>query len=183
MANHRQATDGGNVYFSRRQLFVVASLFIAASILIFILGILIGQSIEERKLLHREEPAVQVPVESGAPRDDQELTFYETLPNPEPAPAGTEEKRGKAAEAGEAGGGKTPWAVQIAASRSRATADKMAADLKKRGYRAYVTSGTLNRKTFYRVRVGAYKTRREAMADLQRLKAANYENAMITRTR
>ena len=69
------------------------------------------------------------------------MTFYETLPNPEPAPAGTEEKRGKAAEAGEAGGGKTPWAVQIAAIRSRATADKMAADLKKRGYRAYVTSG------------------------------------------
>ena len=51
MANHRKATDGGNVYFSRRQLFTVASLFVTASALIFFLGILIGQSIEERKLL------------------------------------------------------------------------------------------------------------------------------------
>ncbi len=176
MANHRKATDGGKVYFSRRQLFVVASLLVAASTLIFIFGILIGQSIEERKLLRREEPVVQVPARSGAPKDDQELTFRETLTNPKPAPTGAEEKRG------EAGGGKTPWAVQITASRSRAVADKMAAELKKRGYLAYVTSGTLNRKTFYRVRVGAYRTRQEAMADLQRLKAADYNNAMITRT-
>ncbi len=176
MANHRKATDGGNVYFSRRQLFVVAFLFVVASTLIFILGILIGQSIEEQKLLDREEPAVRVPAKSGAPGDDQELTFYDTLPNPKPAPAGTEEKPD------EAGGGKTPWVVQIAASRSRATADEMAAELRKRGYRAYVSSGTLNRKTFYRVRVGAYGTRQEAMADLQRLKTANYRNAMLTRT-
>ena len=176
MANHRKATDGGNVYFSRRQLFTVASLFVAASTFIFVLGILIGQSIEERKLLRREEPAVQVPVKSGTPKADQEMTFYDTLTKPEPAPAPT-------AKPAEATPAKTPWAVQVAASRSRATADNMVAELRKRGYQAYVTSGRLNQKTFYRVRVGRYGTRRGAMADLQRLKAANYKNAMITRNR
>lgn len=180
MANHRKATDGGNVYFSRRQLFIVASLFVAASTFIFVLGILIGQSIEERKLLRREEAAVQVPVKSGAPKADQEMTFYDTLTKPEPAPAPTQETPAKPKEAGETN---TPWTVQVAASRSRATADNMVAELKKRGYQAYVTSGRLNQKTFYRVRVGTHGTRQGAMADLQRLKASNYKNAMITRNR
>ncbi len=183
MANHRKATDGGNVYFNRRQLFIVASLFVAASTFIFVLGILIGQSIEERKLLSREEPAVQVPVKSGAPKADQEMTFYETLTKPEPAPAPTEKTPAKPAKAkpAKASPAKTSWALQVAASRSRATADNMVAELKKRGYPAYVTSGRLNQKTFYRVRVGKYETRQGAMADLQRLKSANYKNAMITR--
>ena len=183
MANHRKATDGGNVYFNRRQLFIVASLFVAASTFIFVLGILIGQSIEERKLLSREEPAVQVPVKSGEPKADQEMTFYETLTKPEPAPAPTEKTPAKPPKAKpvKISPAKTPWALQVAASRSRATADKMVAELKKRGYPAYVTSGRLNQKTFYRVRVGKYETRQGAMADLQRLKSANYKNAMITR--
>ena len=176
MANHRKATDGGNIYFSRRQLFTVASLFVTASALIFFLGILIGQSIEERKLLRREGPAVQGVVKSGAPKADQDLTFYDTLTKPEAAPPSAEATRAAADV-------KNPWTVQVAAIRSRPSADKMVAELKKRGYRAYVTSGTLNQKTFYRVRVGAYGTRQGAMADLQRLKAAKYKNAMITRNR
>ena len=175
MANHRKATDGGNIYFSRSQLFTVASLFVTASAFIFFLGILIGQSIEERKLLRREGPAVQGAVKSGAPKADQDLTFYDTLTKPETVPAGAEPTPGAA------GGVKNPWTLQVAAIRSRPAADKMVAELKKQGYRAYVTSGTLNQKTFYRVRVGAYGTRQGAMADLQRLKGAKYKNAMITR--
>ena len=177
MANHRKATGGGNVYFNRRQLFTVASLFVTASALIFFLGILIGQSIEERKLLRREGPAVQVTVKSGPPKDDQDLTFYDTLTKPKAAPPGAEPTPGAAGDV------KNPWTVQVAAIRSRPSADKMVAELKKQGYRAYVTSGTLNQKTFYRVRVGAYGTRQGAMADLQRLKAAKYKNPMITRNR
>ncbi len=177
MANHRKATDGGNVYFSRRQLFTVASLFVTASAFIFFLGILIGQSIEERKLLGREGPAVQGAVKSGAPKADQDLTFYDTLTKPEAAPPSAEATRGAADAV------KSPWTVQVAAIRNRATADSMVAELKKRGYRAYVSSGTLNQKRFYRVRVGAYGTREDAMADVQRLKAAKYKNAMLTRNR
>ena len=177
MVNHRKATDGGSISFSRRQLFIAAPLYVIASAFIFLLGILIGQSIEERKILRREEPAVKVPVKSGAPKADDEMTFYDTLGKPDPAPPPTEEPPARAVAA------KTPWTVQVAASRSRATADKMAAELKQRGYRAYVTSGRLNEKTFYRVRVGAFGTRQQAMAEVQRLKASKYQNAMITRNR
>ena len=181
MANHRKATDGGDVYFSRGQLLAVASLFVASSAFIFFLGILIGQSIEERKLLSRQESAVQVPVKSGAPKPDREVTFYETLTQPEPAspPVGETPARKTPAKAGD---GTAPWTVQVVASRSRATAANMAAELKKRGYQAYVTSIRLNQKTFYRVRVGAYQTRQAAAADLERLQDT-YKNAEVTRNR
>lgn len=177
MVNHRKATDGGSVSFSRRQLFIAAPLYVIASAFIFLLGILIGQSIEERKILRREEPAVKVPVKPDAPRADQEMTFYDTLGKPDPAPPRAQEPPA------DVGAAKVPWSVQVAASRRRATADKLAAELKKQGHRAYVTTGRLNEKTFYRVRVGRYGTRQEAMAELQRLKAAKYKNAMITRNR
>ncbi len=177
MVNHRKATDGGSISFSRRQLFIAAPLYVIASAFIFLIGILIGQSIEERKILRREEPAVKVPVKPDAPKADQEMTFYDTLGKPDPAPPRAEEPPANT------GARKTPWSVQVAASRNRATADEMAASLTKQGYRAYVTSGRLNEKTFYRVRVGRFGTRQEAMAELQRLKAAKYKNAMITRNR
>ena len=168
MANHRKLTDGGLAYFSRTQLVTLTVLFGIASVVIFFLGILIGQSIEERKLLQREEELVKVPVNSDAKKEEV-LTFYDTLTKPKPP------------EKPEAPKAQPPWTVQIAAHRNRATADGMVAELKKRGYPAYVTSGELNRKTFYRVRVGRYGTRQEAMADLQRLKNEDYKNAMITR--
>ncbi len=173
MVNHRKATDGGSISFSRAQLFIAAPLYVIASAFIFLLGILIGQGIEERKILRREEPAVKVPVKTDAPKADQEMTFYETLGKPEPPPPRAEEPPANT------GAGKNPWSVQVAASRSRAPADKLAAALTKQGYRAYVTSGRLNETTFYRVRVGRFGTRQEAMAELQRLKAAKYKNAMI----
>ncbi len=171
MANHRKLTGGGQIYFSRTQLVTVTVLFGIASVVVFFLGILIGQSIEEQKLLQREEEVVKVPANSNAIKDDVIITFPETLTQPK-TPSDPKTKVVKT---------QPPWTVQIAAHRSRATADSMVAELKKRGYRAYVTAGELNRKTFYRIRVGRYGTRRAAMADLQRLKTDNYKNAMITR--
>lgn len=169
MANHRKATSRGNVYFSRGQLFGVASLFVGAAAVILFFGILIGQSIEERKLVRKGDAGVTVPVNPGAPGDDQEMTFYDTLTKPAPPKPSTPAKKPAA------DGGKTPWTVQVAAAETRARADGMAAELKKRGYEAYVTSGRLNRKTFYRVRVGRYRSRQEAMVHLQRLKKDKYD--------
>ncbi|MCY4489478.1 MAG: SPOR domain-containing protein [Deltaproteobacteria bacterium] len=170
MANHRKATVRGSVYFSRGQLFGVASLFVGAAAVIFFFGILIGQSIEERKLVRKGDAGVTVPVNPAAPGDDQEMTFYETLTQQPPPKAGV-----PAAQTPPADDGKTPWTVQVAAADTRARADRMAAELKKRGYDSYVTSGQLNRKTFYRVRVGRYRSRQEAMVELQRLKKDKYD--------
>ena len=78
-------------YFTRGQLAGLAAGFVVTSVVIFFLGILIGQALEERKLLKQEEPLVKIPVEPlsvkpgsapGAPlKEKEEMTFYDTLTN------------------------------------------------------------------------------------------------------
>ena len=189
MADHRKATENGLVYFNRRQLITVSSLFVAGFVVVFFLGVLIGQSVEERKLLRTEGQAVRVPVGSNAPGDEQEVTFYETLTTPKP-PAATElspdpkpPRDPKPLVQGPTDSAPAPWTVQVFSSRSRAKADGLVASLRRQGYGAYAVSVEIEGKTFYRVRVGRYGSRREALADLQRLKAADFKNAEITRNR
>lgn len=189
MADHRKATGNGLVYFNRRQLITVSSLFFAGFVVVFFLGVLIGQSVEERKLLRTEGQAVRVPVEGNAPGDEQDLTFHDILTTPRP-PAATELSPApkpsgdpKPSVQGRSGSAQAPWTVQVFASRSRAKADGLVANLRRQGYDARAVSVEIKGRTFYRVRVGRYGSRQEALADLQRLKAADFENAEIARNR
>lgn len=59
------------------------------------------------------------------------------------------------------------FAVQVAAYKSRVQADSLAAKLRARGYASHVDGDT----TPYRVRIGHYHTRADAVAELKRLKA------------
>jgi cell division protein FtsN len=59
------------------------------------------------------------------------------------------------------------FAVQVAAYKSRVQADSLAARLRARGYASHVDGDT----TPYRVRIGHYHTRADAVAELKRLKA------------
>jgi cell division septation protein DedD len=109
MAENRKDAENGQYYVSKTQVVVVATGFAATCALIFLLGILVGQGIEERKLLKQEEPLVKVPFQPlapgaksgpGAPAKD-ELTFYDTLAKaPAAAPPSAKEpvKEAKAAE-------------------------------------------------------------------------------------
>jgi DedD protein len=100
MAENRK-DNGGLYYFSKTQLVVVGAGFTATCVLVFLLGILIGQGVEERKLLKQEEPLVKVPLQPIAPGTKQgsskdELTFYDTLAK---TPSGSQPaKEVKAAE-------------------------------------------------------------------------------------
>ena len=83
MAENRK-DNGGLYYFRKTQLVIVGAGFAATCVLVFLLGILIGQGVEERKLLKQEEPLVKVPLQPLAPGTKQgsskdELTFYDTL--------------------------------------------------------------------------------------------------------
>ena len=211
MADHRKATENGLVYFNRRQLITVSSLFVAGFVVVFFLGVLIGQSVEERKLLRTEGQAVgvpvgsnapgdelafcpggdggrrTVPVGSNAPGDELELTFRKVLTTPKP-PAATElspdpkpPRDPKPLVQGPTDSAPAPWTVQVFSSRSRAKADGLVASLRRQGYGAYAVSVEIEGKTFYRVRVGRYGSRREALADLQRLRAADFKKAEIWR--
>ncbi len=101
MAENRRGR--GLYYFSRGQLFVLGLGFTITSVVVFLLGVLIGQGIEERKLLKKEEPLVKIPIQplpkgsGSAPGASakEEMTFYETLAK---TPAGAQPTRGKAAK-------------------------------------------------------------------------------------
>jgi len=102
MAENRKGSDG-LYYVSKAQLVVVAAGFTLTCALVFLLGIFIGQGIEERKLLKQEEPLVKVPLSPPAPGAKQgssakdELTFYDTLSKTPPQPKAEPAKEPKAA--------------------------------------------------------------------------------------
>jgi septal ring-binding cell division protein DamX len=88
MAENRKESETGLYYFKKSQLVVVTAGFVLVGFLVFLLGIVVGQGIEERKLLKQEEPLVKVPIQpptanakpgEGAPAKDDQLTFYDTL--------------------------------------------------------------------------------------------------------
>lgn len=88
MAENRKGNEAGLYYLNKAQLLLVTVGFAVTCILVFLLGIVIGQGIEERKLLKQEEPLVKVPIQppspsakagQEAPAKDDQLTFYDTL--------------------------------------------------------------------------------------------------------
>lgn len=201
MANQRRDRGQGSYYLSRGQLIVLAVGFTATSLVVFFLGVFVGQGIEERKLMKKEEPVVKIPVEpllkgSGrAPSAKEEITFYDTLAKGG-GPARTEvEEKAKPVEkrASEAvveakpparekavaqvteksvqKPAKTVWTVQLNAFRQERDASGLAKRLKDKGYDAYVASTEIKGKTWYRVRVGHFATREEARALQEKLRA------------
>jgi DedD protein len=86
MAENRRDRDK-RIYFSRGQLVLLGGAFTLTSLIIFLLGIVVGRGIEERKMARPEEPLIKVPVKpssqgSGSTPTGQakeELTFYDTL--------------------------------------------------------------------------------------------------------
>jgi cell division septation protein DedD len=117
------------------------------------------QPVEELK------PAAPRPASVRAPRSAPS-------PAPEAAPA-------PAAPAPEPG--VQSFAIQVAALRDRKDADEIAARLSSKGYAAYVLAPAGNTPAVYRVRVGQFKTRREAEPVATRLKKEEQFNPWITK--
>ena len=86
MAENRRTRDK-RIYFSSGQLVLLGGTFTLTSLIIFLLGIVVGRGIEERKMARPEEPLIRVPVKpssqgsGSAPvgQAKEELTFYDTL--------------------------------------------------------------------------------------------------------
>lgn len=80
MAENRRGKDS-RYYLSRGQMIVLGGTFTLASVVIFLIGMMVGKVIEERKILKKDEPLVRMPVKpvaGGAAKSD-EITFYDTL--------------------------------------------------------------------------------------------------------
>jgi cell division septation protein DedD len=208
MAENRREKDR-RFYYTRGQLALLGGAFIVACIIVFVLGMFVGKEIEARKVVRPEEALVKVPVkppskgaadgESAKAKDD--LTFYNTLtksPATKPSQAKNDEAAiesgAKAvadtrpepkAEAAESAAAKTSaktWSVQVNSFPDEKSANELIDRLKNKGYNAFVTEANINGKFWYRVRVGRFASREEAMKTESALKNnENYLKAFATR--
>jgi cell division protein FtsN len=95
MADNRRGREN-RYYFSRGQMVILGGAFTLASVVIFLIGMMVGKEIEERKILHKEEPLVKMPVKptatgtgaAQAPTKSEEATVYESAVRPREAQAG-----------------------------------------------------------------------------------------------
>ena len=74
------------------------------------------------------------------------------------------------APAGQAAGQSAAWAVQLGAFSSRDKAERLVADLRSRGYSAFVLEYRADGQLLHRVRVGPEQDRERAVAIAERLK-------------
>ena len=61
MAENRRGKDS-RYYLSRGQMIILGGTFTLASVVIFLIGMMVGKVIEERKILKKDEPLVKMPV-------------------------------------------------------------------------------------------------------------------------
>jgi len=91
---------------------------------------------------------------------------------PTGAPARPPEKSGAAGTGG--------FAVQVAALKDAGSAEAKAAEFSRKGYPAYSTSATVaGRGTWYRVRIGNFGSRAEALQILEKLKKENIKGFIV----
>jgi DedD protein len=74
----------------------------------------------------------------------------------------------------------TGWAVQLGSFASRENADRLAADIRRSGYRAFVSRYEAGRSVRYRVRVGPEQDRAQAEALAQRLQRDGRQVSIVS---
>jgi DedD protein len=209
MAENRREKER-RFYFTRGQLTLLGGAFTLTAVVIFVLGMFVGKEIEARKVARPEEPHVRVPVkptakgaadaEGAKTKDD--LTFYNTLTKTPAAKAASEEAKAEqkaapaAADTGantkpevktevtESAGARTSakaWSVQVNSYPDAKSANDLIDRLKNKGYNAFVTEANIKGKIWYRVRVGRFGSREEAVKTETALKSDNYPKAFATR--
>jgi cell division septation protein DedD len=102
-----------------------------------------------------------------------------TVPPPEEPPASRSNPPAAATAASEPPG--QGFALQVTALRERGEAEAIAKRLSSKGYTAYVLTPPSGTPSVYRVRVGKFKTRREAEAIATRLQKEEQFTPWITR--
>jgi len=102
-------------------------------------------------------------------------------PPSRPAPAPVQPAAAAPLKTTDAASSSNGWAVQVAALNVRSEADAMAKRLSSKGYSAYVVAPTSSTPAMFRVRIGTFKTRREAEAMAATLQTAEQFKPWVTR--
>lgn len=191
------------IQLSGKQLVFLFMATTVVSVVIFLLGVLVGRDVRVETVVADATGATleatpvdtpQLPADAGAaaselpapvPEEPDEFSYHERLQQSgqaaEVVPPATGPEPAEAAPAPqpEAGSG---WVAQIGAYNDAATADRIAATLKRSGFPAFVLAPAAGSPTkTYRVRVGPYGARTEAEAIAGRLQREHQFTPFVTR--
>jgi DedD protein len=139
----------------------------------------------------REEPVPVAAAESESRRPQQAqdtaavepepkpepATEPESEPEPEPAPAPTEPATQQVTQATDSPTGM--WAVQLGSFGNQENAERLAADLRKQGFAAFLSQLSTGPSQLHRVRIGPQNDRESAEAMAQRLAKAGHEGQVV----
>jgi len=139
---------------------------------------------------NRTEPVPTANATSAAPRaatptpDQPEAEkTQEVIPvvekKPEPTPKAAERKPPIEAKAPTAASTTGMWAVQLGSFSSKENAEKLAADLRKQGYAAFLSQLTTDTGQLHRVRIGPQKDRESAEAMASRLSKVGHKGQVV----
>lgn len=178
MAENRRGKEN-RFYFSRGQMVLLGAAFTLASVGIFILGMFVGQGIEERKIAKKEEPLIKIPVKPeaagtggavGQKRD--EITFNESVsPDTTASRLREVEKADKPTEKLAKAEARAPKAEKKAEKIPPATA--------KTKMEAVSSAEVTDPAKIWRAQVNAYPDERSAKLLVDRLKIKGY-NAYVS---
>lgn len=182
MAENRRARGQRSYYMSRGQLVILALGFTVTSSIVFFLGMIVGQGIEERKLLQKgsNEPVTKIPLQaspegarlSGRSQDEQEMTFYETLSkSPQPAKKKVRKKRQAIATV-----------KKIAKAETPPRSEEKKKPSKVKGARIGVSPSAKRGAVNWSVQVKAFTRRGDAQILANRLKGKGYDAYMVAIT-
>jgi DedD protein len=108
---------------------------------------------------------------SGKP-EDVPAEPQVTQPAPEPVPPQTKPLESTASTTG-------MWAVQLGSFSNKENAEKLAADLRKQGYAAFLSQLQTSTGQLHRVRIGPQKDRASAEAMAARLLKVNHKGQVV----
>ena len=192
------------IQLSGKQLVFLFMATTVVSVVIFLLGVVVGRRVPAETLIAEATGAtiegVNADVPSAAPdagqpaveppppvQEPDQFSYHERLQQPAPAPetvqpAPDAPPQAAAAPPSDAAPATSGWVVQIGAFKDRATADKVAETLKRSSFPSFVLAPTPGSPTAnFRVRVGPYRERREAETVAGRLTREHQFQAFVTR--
>jgi cell division septation protein DedD len=188
MAENRKGKDK-RYYFSRGQFILLGCGFTVASVIIFFLGMLVGQGIEERKIVKPAEPLMKIPIRPtqgpnsvlAPPKED--ITFYDTLTRSATAQARAEEELREAKKAekiakAEITGSKLPARQELASVAKRAEDKPLEAARKLQS----ADAEPKNSGKPWTVQVNAFPDEKSAKSSVDRLRDKGY-NAYVSESR
>jgi DedD protein len=133
----------------------------------------------------RDEP-VPVPAPVTEPEAEQAQPVQpeskpepepETTPEPEPKPEPAKPATQQPAPAGDSPTGM--WAVQLGSFGNQQNAERLAADLRKQGFAAFLSQLSTGSGELHRVRIGPQKDRESAEAMAERLAKAGHKGQVV----